>query len=120
MSFEALLTQTVTVVRLSDVAWDADSEGNPTPTAPAQEMSYPGLIQQQATNEVQIGPDTFLTDHRLFLDADAEISGFDQVLEGARVFEVIGDPALERTPRGAHHIEAQLRQITTEGNPSGS
>lgn len=120
MSFAGLLTQTVTVIRLSTVEWGSDEEGTPTLVTPAIEESYPGLIQQQDTTEIRIGPDTFISDHRLFLDRDALISGFDRVSEGGRVFEVIGEPDILRTPRGIHHIEAQLRQITTEGEPSGS
>ena len=124
MSYASLLTQTITVVRLSDMEWETDEEGNTFPLDPI-ELSYTGLVQQNdvtrdGSQEIRIGPDTFITDHILFLPADATVSGWDQVRVGEQVFEVIGDPNHVRGRLGVHHIEANLRRITTEGAASGS
>jgi hypothetical protein len=111
MSLATLLSQTVTIVRSSQAAASVDAEGNSSVT-PAS-IQYAGLIQQQNTTEIRVGPDTFISNHRLFLAPDALVDQRDQVSEGGRTFEVIGMPDIVRTPRGAHHLEVNLREVIT-------
>jgi hypothetical protein len=114
MSFEALLTHTITVIHQSDSEWDVDDEGNTIPPIPV-ETDYSGLLQQREAKEVQIGPDTFTTDADLFLPIDALVTGWDRARKDGEVFEVVGEP--NYLDYGAiPHVEAQLRRITTEGS----
>lgn len=112
MSLEALLSQTVTILRLSQSTLSATAEGDPTASTPAQ-VSSRALIQQRDATEIQVGPDTLISNHILFLPAGTAIDGRDQVSESGRLFEVIAAPDVVRTPRGAHHLEVALRLITT-------
>lgn len=121
MSYTSLLSQTLTIIRKSQAGWTTDDDGNPLLDAP-DETTARGLIQQQETREIEAGPDTFTTTHRLFLEADVNISGWDQVSDGGRFFEVLGDPDRITNPRRGtvDHIEADLRAVTVEGPGNGS
>ncbi|MFN2537965.1 MAG: hypothetical protein ABR549_07395 [Mycobacteriales bacterium] len=109
MSLRSLLTQTATV-RSAASGTAADAEGNWTPGALAT-ATYPALLQQTETIETFEGRDRLTSTHLLFLEATAVISGRDLVDIGGRHYEVVGQPAVLRTPRGAHHIEARLRDL---------
>lgn len=110
MSFEALLTQTITLVKASSETYTTDAEGNSTGTPDTAD--YPGLIQQRDATEIVVGPDTLVSGHLLFLGPDVPIAGTDRVRESGREFEVIGTPNVLNTPRGPHHIECDLRLVT--------
>lgn len=113
MSLSSLFSQTVTIVHISEATYTTDAEGNATGTPPTQD--YPGLIQQRDATEVIVGPDTLISDHLLFLGADAQISGGDQVIENGRRFTVIGEPARFDEPfmsPDVRHIEAHLKLVT--------
>ena len=107
--FDDMLTQTVTVLRSSQGTSTVDAEGFAT-NSPT-EVDYPGLIQQRAAAEVIVGPDTLISDHLLFLGPDAEIDGRDQVRAGDQLYDIVGQPAVVSTPRGPHHIEADLQLV---------
>lgn len=107
MSVDALLTETVEVVR-SGPATTADEYGNPVPAGETR-ASWPARLEQLATDEVVRDRDTVVADWRMFLPAEADIGAYDRVEGRGHVFAVVGLPDTLRSPRGAHHVEVALR-----------
>lgn len=107
MSLQGLLAETVTVVRYADVT---DRYGNTVPGAETR-TDYPGRLEQLRTDELVRDRDTVLTDWRVFLPADADLTAYDRIEARGHLFEVVGLPSQHRTPRGPHHLEAQLRWV---------
>lgn len=108
MSLESLLTQTVTVLDRSEGA--VDDYGNPVVTF-SSGTDYLARLEQTAGTEITSGRETLVADWTLYLPPDAEIHGGSRVLADGVTFEVIGPPAKQRTPRGVHHIQANLRHV---------
>ena len=48
---------------------------------------------------------------KLYVPADTDITGHDRVVWYTLTFEVIGPPVRAWTPRGEHHVEADLRLV---------
>lgn len=109
MSYRDLLAQTVTVLTVDEAG--EDEFGNRVPGWPGPGVTYPARLTQVSGDEVTIGRDAQVSEWKLYLEADAVIGGRDRVVDGDRVFEVVGPPLLARTPRGVHHVEARLRYI---------
>lgn len=117
MSIEALLTQRCTVVRLVvAVGAVADRYNDKARSeAVALRRTYPCRLEQVASAELLSGRDTTTSTYRLFLPAEAELGPADEVEQDGRRFRVVGAPVVERTPAGAHHVEALLEYV--EGGP---
>lgn len=111
MSLRALLSERGSVI--PRVAGSADRRGNPVDAFDtANKRPYPCRLEQTDSEEIQVDRDTVISNWRLFLPPDAQISARDHWEQSdGRTFEVIGAPAIESTPRGPHHIEARLRFI---------
>lgn len=110
MSLRNLLTETVTVLAASNGT--ADEYGNTSTTFGAG-SAYKGRLEQRSAQEVTDGRDTFVSDWVLYLFPDAAINGRDRVVDGnGRTFEVVGPPIVQRSPRGPHHIQANLRFVS--------
>lgn len=102
----------ITVIRDSQTIPDSDEEGNATSSAP-ETQTVPAWVQQQSTTEVKVGPDTVTSNWRVFLPPEVEIEALDRIVWLEKVYEVVGVPDILFTPRGAHHIEANLRLVQT-------
>lgn len=48
---------------------------------------------------------------KLYAPADTDVTGHDRVVCDSLTFEVVGPPARVWTPRGEHHVEADLRLV---------
>lgn len=107
MSLTALLTEAVTVIRYADAT---DEYGNTVPGAEVR-TSYQGRLEQLATDEIVRDRDTVITDWRLFLPAGADVTAYDRIEARGNLFEVVGLPAEQRSPRGPHHLEVNLRWV---------
>lgn len=107
MSLRSLLTEPVTLRYRTAAAPDA--EGNPVSTT--SDTDTVGRLEQRSTND-QEGGDRRSTGSVLFLGPDEVVDGATQVLAGGRTFEVEGSPNLASTPRGPHHWEVTLREVT--------
>lgn len=107
MSLEGLLSETATIIRY---AATTDVYGN---TVPGTEVrtDYRARLEQLRTEEVVRDRDTVITDWRVFLPADADITSYDRVQARGHLFEVVGLPAQQHSPRGVHHLEVQLRYV---------
>ena len=111
MTFSALLTQTATVVHYAPTG--SDAEGNSTFGA-AVETTYPALLQQTNSTETVEGERRSTTNLTLFLPAEAAGETFeDEVLVDGERYQVEGQPAVLRTPRGVHHVETAVRRVTS-------
>jgi len=104
---ERLLTQPVTIHRRTMGGTNAD--GNPTATYVL--VHTIGRIDQVTTDD-RAGGDRRVTGWRLYLAPDVTVTGGDRVESGGVIFEIEGDPWLAYTPRGPHHWEVELRQVT--------
>lgn len=105
-----LLAEEVTIQTAT--AGDDDRYGNPT-TEYTDSETYRARLEQVDASELLARGDTQVTEWRLFLPGDAVISSQSRVThpdEGT--FEVVGEPAKQKTPRGVHHVEARLRRVT--------
>lgn len=107
---ERLLTQTATVVHRA--VGTPDSEGNPTPGTTTS-TDYAARLEQTDTLEVLEGEDRVQTDWLLFLPSTAVVVAADEVVIDSVRYQVTGQPAPVRTPRGLHHYEARLRRVGT-------
>jgi head-tail adaptor len=79
-------------------------------TATTRTTTY-GWIEQTAASENAINRDGQAAEWLLLCRADVEISGSDRIEYSGLTFEVIGPPAIRRTPRGNHHQEVRLRWV---------
>jgi hypothetical protein len=112
VSLADLLTQTATVTRRVQGA--EDEYGDPT-LADDAALDYPCRLEQtttvRASEELTDAQDRAVTYYSIYLPPDAVISYLDKVTVEGRDYEVDGQPAIERSPRGPHHIVAALRGI---------
>ncbi len=110
MSFRSLLNQPVTIVHPASSPTGFDFG------AAAGRVVTVGRLDQSGSTEEETGwptssPDTAVTNWTLFL-GPAEVVGMaDRVEQGARIFEVVGDPNQVFGRRGVHHLEVQLRSV---------
>lgn len=113
MSLTSLLSELVTHEAIGDGT--ADRYGVPAEVVITSTPNVPARLEQLDATEVSIGEDTVVADWRIFLEPTFTFSvrpHRDRFIDSAgRVFEVIGAPHLQRTPRGGHHFEARLRFI---------
>lgn len=106
MSFDTLLTQTVTVTTRTTGA--VDDYGNPTESW-GNPVEYRARLEHSDSAEAQGDQLVVTSRYLLILPADATISAGSRVEdEDGNTFEVDGPPIKQRTPRGVHHIEARL------------
>ena len=102
-----LLTQAVVVQTRVEGA--ENDFGNPTVTW--TDTEYLGRLEQSTGREHNDSRAAQVGEWLLFLLADAVIDGNSRVVADGLTFEVIGPPAVQRTTRGEHHIEARLRHV---------
>lgn len=107
MSLAGLLSETVTVVRYQATT---DAYGNTVRGAETR-TTYSGRLEQLSTDELVRDRDVVITDWRAFLPADVDLTAYDRIEARGHLFEVAGLPDLQRTPRGPHHVEVQLRFV---------
>lgn len=107
MSLAALLSEAVTVVRYGATT---DVYGNTVPGAETR-VTYPGRLEQLSADELVRDRDTVITDWRGFLPADVDLGPYDRIEARGHLFEVVGLPNQQQTPRGPHHVEVQLRWV---------
>lgn len=107
MSLTNLLSETVTVVRYEATT---DVYGNTVPGAETR-TSYRGRLEQLRTEEIIRDRDTVIADWRAFLPAGTDITPYDRLEARGHLFEVVGLPAAQHSPRGVHHTEIHLRYV---------
>lgn len=103
-----LLTDSVTLQVTEDGA--PDRYGDATVQVQTS-VAVAGRIEQQATAEDE-GRQTTVNLWRLYVnDPGVELAPKDRVLYDGRTFEIVGSPTKLNTPRGLHHIEADLQEV---------
>jgi head-tail adaptor len=95
------------VVRYADTT---DEYGNTIPGAETR-TDYPARLEQLSTDELVRDRDTVICDWRAFFPATADINAYDRIEARGHLFEVVGLPNQHQNPRGAHHLEIQLRYV---------
>lgn len=116
MSFEALLVYTAEVLKRTVSGIDPDDgvevvEFISSGTFPCwiePRLSAQGGLR---VNEHQQGRDTITAEWQLLCLLGVDVEAYDQIRHESRLYEVIGPPSTARSPRGPHHIEANLRFI---------
>ena len=102
-----MLAETANVVRFAS---GVDEYGNLV-RGDETRTAYPARLEQLRSDEIVRDRDTIVADWRAFLPAGADISPYDRIEARAHIFEVTGLPDQQRTPRGVHHLEVQLRFV---------
>ena len=108
MALRRMLTQTVGVRRFNPSG--LDEYGNPVESWDPP-VSHPARLEQTGGEEMTTQRNVQIGDWRLFLLPDVAIGGRDRVEADGETFEVVGPPVVQRAPRGAHHIEANLQHV---------
>lgn len=109
MSFPALLARDVTIL----TATSSTNRYGDT----AADWSAPASRTAQCWFDQQTGADLLshrsgiVTQARAFFDTTSSLAAGERVVIDDATYEVIGSPDIAWTPRGPHHIEAQLRAV---------
>jgi hypothetical protein len=110
MSLASMLTELVAIQTIGVTGTDRYNQPITGVTATATDR--PARLEQTESIEVTVGEATVISDWRIFFFPDEIITSTSRVVNSSgRIFEVVGTPSIERTPRGPHHIEARLRFI---------
>lgn len=100
------MTMPVTIVRAGEidngyggigVDWDA-----------AERTDVLGWLNSVTSTEVLDGRDTLISNWKLYVPAGTDITGRDRVEVDGATYLVVGKPSTASTPRGTHHVEANL------------
>jgi len=99
----SILAAAETTSRYGDTVKDWDN---------ATTTSAKGWLSITSTTELaEDGREAQVTRTVLSLPAGTAIAGADRVTIDGATYEVDGNPITAYTPRGAHHIEANLRRV---------
>lgn len=109
MSLTSLLVRTVTILT-ADSRTDAYGDTQPDWTTPTGE-SVNGWLAQQSSIQDLDGRNATSTALILTVPAGTVITARNRVVIDGRTYEVSAEPIAAWTPRGEHHIEAQLEVI---------
>lgn len=107
MSLAGLLTEPMSVVRYAS---SVDEYGN-TVAGAETKTTVRGRLEQLRTEEMVVDRDTVIVDWRAFLPVGTDITPLDRIEARGSLFEVVGLPNEQRSPRGPHHIEVSLRWV---------
>lgn len=109
MSLKSLLVDDLSLLRRA--AGAPDRLGNPT-EGYAAPIAIKGRLEQTTSQEIAVGQDVVVSNWRAYLFPDVEVGPLDRIEDtSGRIFEVVGQPDLLKTPRGPHHIEVNLRTV---------
>jgi hypothetical protein len=109
MSLATLLTEPVTIQTASSGAVDVFNDATTDYSAGTEVL---GRLEQRSAQEVTEGRDTLVSDWVLYLHPDVVVGGRDRVVDQyMRTFEVVGPPIMQRSPRGPHHLQVNLRHV---------
>lgn len=109
MSLATLMVRTVDVITAGS---RTDAYGDTQPDwAAATEAHTTGWLAQQTSTENLDGRNSTSTTLVLTLPAATAITARDRVRIDGVVYELIGAPLSAWTPRGEHHIEAELGSV---------
>jgi hypothetical protein len=106
MSFDALLTQTATLRRLTGAL---DRYGNETPTYET-EATINVRLDYQSASEAEIGAASTATAGRVYTRY-TDINAHDELLISGETWRVIGDPIV-RSSTSYHHLEINVERVT--------
>jgi hypothetical protein len=107
VSLAQLLTEPISVLRYGAAT---DDYGNTVPGGETR-TTYLGRLEQMRAEEILRDRDTVIADWRAFLPPDVDLTPYDRIEARGVLFEVVGLPAQQWSPRGAHHVEVQLRYV---------
>ena len=109
MTFRSLMVHDIEIVR---AAAATDVYGNTTDNwATATTVDTVGWVTQRDNDEDTSDRDQQTRLWTLYVPADTDITGHDRVVWGDLTFDVVGPPHRAWTPRGEHHIEADLKLV---------
>lgn len=109
MSLTTLLAHDVTILTPGTTA---NRYGDSTPNwATATSVASKAWVSQRSSVEDLDHREAQVSGWVVFLPEDTAITGRDRVVWGSVTFEVDGPPNRAWTPRGEHHVEANLRVV---------
>lgn len=110
VSYASLLVRDVILTR--GVVGAADRYGNATATFSGDDEAVKGWLSQTSRTENLDGREAQIEETVLFLAAGSDVTGVDRVTIDSVSYMVDGPPRRAWTPRGEHHVELTLRQVT--------
>jgi hypothetical protein len=109
MTFRSLMVHRIGIVT---PAATVDAYGNTVDDwATATTVDTVGWVAQPGNDEDTADRDQQTRLWKLFAPDDTVITGHDRVTWQTLTFEVVGPPFRSWTPRGEHHIEADLKLV---------
>jgi hypothetical protein len=103
-------TETVEIVRASSRTTDRYGNRVPDWSTASRTVTF-AWLEPATGKENTTGRDSQEWEWIMLCPASVELTGRDRVIYGGTTFEVVGPPAIRRTPRGPHHMEARLRYV---------
>lgn len=106
MSIRRFFVEDLVVVRAVEVV---DRYGNAAKDwAAATRTAVKGWVAPTGSSELGDQREAQTTTRVAFLDPAVDVAALDRVEYRGTTYEVAGDPAVARAPRGAHHLEVNL------------
>lgn len=116
MSFDALLVYEAEILKRTVTGTDPDDGVEEVEFISSG--TFPCWIEPRlsAQGGLRVGEemqsrDTITAEWQLLCKLDVDFESYDRILHGDKVYEVVGAPGIFGSPRGPHHIEANLRFI---------
>lgn len=79
--------------------------------ANAGTTTHKAWVTQRDASEDDTNRTAEVSGWRMFAYPDNPVAAGDRIIYDGAVFEVVGHPAKAKTPRGPHHVEAELRLV---------
>lgn len=112
MSFRDLLVREATVIQPGETQ-DRYGSRQPDWSAPALENTERCWLNQQGSTEDRAGGrDAVIVDAIYFAEPGSAVTAASRVIVDGTTYEVVGRPRSAWTPRGEHHIEADLKAVS--------
>lgn len=110
MTVDSLMTESVTLLALTgetrdEIGGSVRTETTTTTTA---------YLEPRSGSEDEADRNTEMGDWLAFLPADVALTGWDRLMHGTRVFDVVAPPRPVYNPRvsAVSHVEVDLREVT--------
>lgn len=109
MSLDALMTESVTILRRTVTGVDSTGDAISKFVRSGKTRCY---TEDKASAETIVGRDQVVADREFVLPSGTVLEPYDRLLYAGVTFEVVGLPArLIRPGHGEHHVVAQARVV---------
>lgn len=110
MSFRSLLVQSATITRAGTDSFD--DYGNPIEEWETLAAGVPCRINENPSTETVTDRETVERTALGFFEAGTDLTAYDRATIDGVTWEIAGNPVTRTGASIAHHIEANLREVT--------